>query len=128
MKFKASHSFKERKEEYLRIQLKHPNKIPIICEKDHKSTLPNNDKQKYLVEPELTLGHFMYVIRKRIKLDANQAIYMFIKGTILSSNETIHSIYHKYFDDDGFLYISYTNENTFGGVGVGPALKDIALE
>ena len=116
MKFKATHSFKERKEEYLRIKLKHPNKIPIICEKDHNSTLPTNDKQKYLVDPELTLGHFMYVIRKRIKLDASQAIYMFIKGTILSGNETIQTIYHKYFDDDGFLYISYTNENTFGGV------------
>ena len=118
MKFKATHSFKDRKDEYLRIKLKHPNKIPIICEKHHNSTLPHNEKQKYLVDPELTLGHFIYVIRKRIKLDPNQAIYMFIKGTIPSSNETIQSIYHNYIDDDGFLYMSYTNENTFGFDGV----------
>jgi GABA(A) receptor-associated protein len=114
MKFKETHSFAKRKEEYLRIKLKHPNKIPIICEKHHNSTLPTNNKQKYLVDSDLTLGHFLYVIRKRIKLDPNQAIYLFVKGAIPSSNETIQSIYNKYFDEDGFLYISYTNENTFG--------------
>ena len=119
MKFKMTHSFKDRKDEYLRIKSKYPNKIPIICEKQQNSTLPNNDKQKYLVDPDLTLGHFICVIRKRIKLDANQAIYMFLKGTIPSSNDTIQSLYHKFFDDDGFLYLTYTNENTFGGGGGG---------
>ena len=118
MKFKSMHSFNDRKEEYLRIKSKHPNKIPVICEKHHNSSLPQNDKQKYLVDPDLTLGHFMYVIRKRIKLDPSQAIYMFIQGKIPSSNETIQSIYHNYFDEDGFLYMSYTNEDTFGGSGM----------
>ena len=118
MKFKSMHSFNDRKEEYLRIKSKHPNKIPVICEKHHNSSLPQNDKQKYLVDPDLTLGHFMYVIRKRIKLDPSQAIYMFIQGKIPSSNETIQSIYHNYFDEDGFLYMSYTNEDTFVGSGM----------
>jgi len=26
----------------------------------------------------------------------------------------IHDLYDKYKDDDGFLYISYSGENTFG--------------
>ena len=30
------------------------------------------------------------------------------------SNETLDITYNKFRDEDGFLYISYTNENTFG--------------
>lgn len=114
MNFKSRLSFNDRKEEASRILLKYPNKIPIICEKHYRSTLPNNNKQKYLVDAELTLGHFIYVIRKRIKIPPEQGIYLFINGYILSSNETLYSIYHKYLDHDGFLYMYYTNENTFG--------------
>jgi GABA(A) receptor-associated protein len=112
--FKAKISFKDRKEESLRIISKYENKIPIICQKHYKSILPNSEKYKYLVEQDFTLGHFIYVIRRRIKLPPEQAIYMFIKGHIISSNETIRSIYNKYVDEDGFLYMYYTNENTFG--------------
>lgn len=114
MNFKSRIPFNDRKEESSRIMLKHPNKIPIICEKHYKSTLPNNNKHKYLVDSKLTLGQFVYVIRKRIKIPPEQGIYMFINGCILPSNETLYSIYHKYSDHDGFLYIYYTNENTFG--------------
>ena len=114
MSFKHLYSLNQRKNECEKILLKYPNRIPIICEKHYKSILPNSEKYKYLVEPDFTLGHFIYVIRRRIKLPPEQAIYMFIKGHIISSNETIRSIYNKYVDEDGFLYMYYTNENTFG--------------
>lgn len=115
-KFKDKFSLNERKLESFRILSNHEKKIPIICQKHYKSTLPDPDKYKYLVENEVTLGHFIYVIRRRIKLPPEQAIYMFIKGDIISSNETLYSIYNKYVDEDGFLYMHYTNENTFGNL------------
>lgn len=112
--FKASISFQDRVKESKRIIEKYPDKIPVICERNFTSTLPKIDKHKYLVPMDLTIGQFIYVIRKRIKITPQQAIYLFIKGHMPPSNETMNMTYSKFRDEDGFLYISYTNENTFG--------------
>ena len=114
--FKRNYSLEDRKKESIRVIGKHPDRIPIICEKHEKASciLPQVDKYKYLVPNDLTIGQFIYVIRKRIHLTPEQAIYLFVDGTIPQSNETINTVYHKHKDKDGFLYISYTNENTFG--------------
>ena len=114
--FKRNYSLEERKQESLRVMNKHPDRVPVICEKNERASmhLPQVDKYKYLVPNDLTIGQFIYVIRKRIHLTPEQAIYLFIDGMIPQSNETLNIIYHKYKDVDGFLYISYTNENTFG--------------
>jgi GABA(A) receptor-associated protein len=112
--FKASNSFQDRVKESKRIMEKYPDKIPVICERNFTSTLPKIDKHKYLVPMDLTIGQFIYVIRKRIKITPQQAIYLFIKGHMPPSNEPMNMTYSKFRDEDGFLYISYTNENTFG--------------
>lgn len=36
------------------------------------------DKKKYLVPADLTVGQFVYVIRKRIKLSPEKAIFIFV--------------------------------------------------
>ena len=114
--FKKNYSLEERKKESIRVMGKYSDRIPVICEKHERASivLPQVDKYKYLVPSDLTIGQFIYVIRKRIHLTPEQAIYLFIDGMIPQSNETLYSVYHKYKDKDGFLYISYTNENTFG--------------
>ena len=115
VKFKEQHSFAERKDEADRIMLKYPDRIPVICEPINiKPTTPILDKNKYLIPNDLTLGQFMYVIRKRMALSAEKAIYLFVHGTIPSSSELINNLYYYYRDEDGFLYISYASENVFG--------------
>jgi GABA(A) receptor-associated protein len=112
--FKRTYTFDERKLESSRVMLKYYDRIPIICDKHDNATIPQIDKYKYLVPNDLTIGQFIYVIRKRIHVTSEQAIYLFIDGIIPQSNETLSSIYHKHKDKDGFLYVRYTNENTFG--------------
>jgi len=114
--FKKNFSLEERRKESARVMEKHPDRIPVICEKHERASvlLPQVDKYKYLVPNDLTIGQFIYVIRKRIHLTPEKAIYLFIDGIIPQSNETLFNIYHTHRDRDGFLYISYTNENTFG--------------
>lgn len=112
--FKLTHSLDERMKESKRILEKYPDKIPVICERSGSSTLPTIDKHKFLVPTDLTIGQFIYVIRKRIKITPQEAIYLFIKGHMPQSSETLETTYGKFRDNDGFLYISYTNENTFG--------------
>jgi GABA(A) receptor-associated protein len=56
----------------------------------------------------------MYVIRKGLKMPAEQAIYLFINGSIPPASSRISSLYDIHKDRDKFLYINYSFENTFG--------------
>lgn len=42
---------------------------------------------RYLVPADLTVGQFVYVVRKRIKLSAEKAIFVFVKDTLPSTGE-----------------------------------------
>lgn len=39
-------------------------------------------KCRYLVPADLTVGQFVYVVRKRIKLSAEKAIFIFVKNIL----------------------------------------------
>jgi len=112
--FKKENNFDKRKEESKRIREKYPDRIPIIVEKNSNTDLPDIDKKKYLVPSDLTVGQFIYVIRKRISISPEKAIFIFIENMLPPTSELVSSIYEKHKDDDGFLYIEYSGENTFG--------------
>jgi GABA(A) receptor-associated protein len=67
-----------------------------------------------LVPNDLTVGQFQFVIRKRIKLDSQKALFIFINGKLPITSELLKNVYEKEKDDDGFLYVGYAGENTFG--------------
>ena len=79
----------------------------MICEKVEKSDIPTIDKKKYLVPSDLTVGQFCYVIRKRIKLAPEKAIFIFVNEVLPPTAALMSSIYEEHKDDDGFLYITY---------------------
>ena len=54
----------------------------------------------------------MYVIRKRIKLAPDQAIFIFVDEVLPPTAALMSSIYEEHKDEDGFLYITYSGENT----------------
>jgi GABA(A) receptor-associated protein len=113
--FKNKYPFKQRKTDCTQILLKYPDRIPIICEKHPYSRgAPDIDKHKYLVGFDLTIGQFISVIRKRMSLKPEVGLYIFIKGSIPSNSSLIQYLFLDYKDDDGFLYINYDVENTFG--------------
>ena len=98
------------------IRAKHPDRIPVIVEKRAgDKQLPDIDKKKFLVPADLSVGQFMYVIRKRIKLSPEQAIFLFVAhGTVPPSVSTLQAVYDQHKDEDGFLYLTYSGENFFG--------------
>jgi GABA(A) receptor-associated protein len=112
--FKEKYDFEKRKMEVDRIRDKYPTKIPIIVEKNKKSSVPDLDKGKFLVPADLTVGQFLHIVRKRIKLSSEQALYIFINNTIPPTSAPLTSLYEHHKDEDGFLYITYSGENTFG--------------
>ena len=98
------------------IRQKHPDRIPVIVEKRAgDKAMPDIDKKKFLVPADLSIGQFMYVIRKRIKLSPEQAIFLFVAhGTVPPSVSTLQAVYDQHKDEDGFLYLTYSGENFFG--------------
>jgi len=94
------------------------------------------------------VGQFVYVVRKRIKLSPEKAIFIFVKNILPPTGENLYfgnvflsyfvhnlhiyhfsgserlfgrsaaammsAIYEENKDEDGFLYMTYSGENTFG--------------
>ena len=81
--------------------------VQVICEKVEKSDIATIDKKKYLVPADLTVGQFVYVIRKRIKLSPEKAIFIFVDEVLPPTAALMSSIYEGHKDEDGFLYITY---------------------
>ena len=111
--FKKNSPLGERLRESSRIITKFPNRVPvIILEKNPKET--KIDKRKYLVPMDLTMGQFIYVIRKRIKFPPEKALFCFTGNFIPPTSASMSSLYYKHKDGDNFLYITISCENTFG--------------
>ena len=100
--------------ESARIRGKYGDRVPVIVERAEKSDIPTLDKKKYLVPADLTVGQFVYVIRKRIKLSAEKAIFIFVNNVLPPTAALMSAIYEEHKDEDGFLYVTYSGENTFG--------------
>lgn len=112
--FKQEHTFDKRKSEAQRIRSKYPDRVSVICEKAEKSDIVDIDKKKFLVPADLTVGQFVYVIRKRISLGPEKAIFIFVNNVLPPTAALMSQVYEDYKDADGFLYITYSGENTFG--------------
>ena len=114
--FKNKRSFNKRIEESNRIMDKYPERIPlIVCRANQSKDIPDIDRHKYLVPRDLTIGQFMHVLRQRIKLEPHVSIYLMINGfTMPATSQMLGVIYNEHSDNDGFMYITYTGESTFG--------------
>ncbi len=113
--YQKKHDFETRSSESRRIRSRYPDRIPIIMEK-HKSAhnLASMSQTKFLVPESITVSELLYILRKRIKLESQEALFLFINETMPNSSDIIKTIYSQYANEDGFLYITYSTENTFG--------------
>ena len=92
---------------------KYPDCVPVVIKKA-KEIDPEIDKTKYLVPKNLPSAEFINIIRRRIKIDSKQAIFIFVNNTLFPMHVSIQEIYSNYKSEDGILYVNYTLENTFG--------------
>jgi len=114
MEFKKQYPLYQRIQESQKVLYNYPDKVPVICEKDRRLQNCGIKKRKYLVSRDLTIGQFIYIIRNNIQMNSNMGLFLFTNGIIPSSSDTIEYIYNKFKDNDGFLYINYAFESTFG--------------
>ncbi|KAM6968298.1 gamma-aminobutyric acid receptor-associated protein-like 1 [Aplochiton taeniatus] len=117
-----------RRAEGERVRAKHPDKIPIIVERAARSRAPDLDKKKYLVPSDLTVGQLCFLIRQRVSMRPEEALFFFVNNSLPPSSSPLSAVYevnkpHKliplvdnteHHEEDLFLYMTYSNESVYG--------------
>ncbi len=111
--FKKEHKLESRKASSAIVRTRYPTRIPVIVER-HNDKVPKIDKRKFLVPEDIEFCAFAASIRNRLKLPADEALYYFIQNTLPPSNMLMSQLYKELCDEDGYLYLSYSAESTFG--------------
>jgi hypothetical protein len=85
----------QRKKESRQILQKYPDRIPVVVQRAPKSSLVDLDKHKFLVPYEVTIAQFMWILRQRLTLSPNKAIYLFVNRTLPQSRYVtlIHQLF-----------------------------------
>ena len=65
----------------------------VIVEKAPKARIGDLDKKKYLVPSDLTVGQFYFLIRKRIHLRPEDALFFFVNNVIPPTSATMGTLY-----------------------------------
>jgi GABA(A) receptor-associated protein len=114
--FKDKYTFKQRLEDSSRVREKFPNRVPVIVQKSDNSgtKVPDIDKHKFLVPSDFTIGQMVYTIRKRIELSPEKAMFLMVNGVLAPTSDTRAYIDQQYKSNDGYTYLYYSGENTFG--------------
>jgi GABA(A) receptor-associated protein len=109
------HSLSRRQLDSSRVLNKYPNRIPVIVDRGDNKT-NSIGKHKYLVPKECTLGEFQAIIRAKIHLSSTDALFCYVgkENVLCRMTDLMNDIYAQHADEDGFLYITYLQEATFG--------------
>ncbi|XP_074267570.1 autophagy-related protein 8i [Silene latifolia] len=113
--FKEELSLDERCHESTDMLAKYPDRLPVIAEKYSKSELPAIEKKKFLVPRDMSVGAFNHILSTRLQLTPGKALFIFVNDTLPPTSSLMESVYESCKDEDGFLYICYSTESTFGG-------------
>lgn len=60
------------------------------------------------------MGKFVFEIRRHMKLRPEKAIFLFVDNVLPPTGAPMSQIYDRHKDEDGFLYVTYSGESTFG--------------
>ena len=118
-KYKKNTTLEERLVKSSKMISLYPDRIPVIVEMSPSSFSYNIymkacHKIKYLVPYNITMGQFIQILRDKIKIDSSIALFFFINNKVFPITSLIGDIYKNNADEDGFLYIEFCEESTFG--------------
>lgn len=69
---------------------------------------------RFLVPRDMSVGQFIHILSSRLHLTPGKALFVFVKDTLPQTATLMDSVYESFKDKDGFLYMCYSSEKTFG--------------
>jgi GABA(A) receptor-associated protein len=117
--YKKNTPLDERKQKSAKMLSMYPNRIPVIVEMSTSSASYTSyqsaeHKIKYLVPYDICMGQFIKIIRDKLKIQSTTALFFFVNNKLFPIISVIGDIYKEHCDEDGFLYIEFCEESTFG--------------
>ncbi len=112
--FKRKTNFEQRATEANKILKKYIDRIPIICEPSANSRILTASNTKFIVPRKLTMMNFVNVIRNRLTINHKEALFFMVDKKIIRMDILIEQLYEIHKSADGFLYISYKEEDVYG--------------
>jgi GABA(A) receptor-associated protein len=107
-------SFEERKQKALSLRSKYISHIPVLIKREG-TNVPEIDSEKFLVPSDFTVSQLVCVIRKRVNVSPEKAVFLSLgKAVFPSVSQNLLELDEKYRDEDQFLRIKYYGEETFG--------------
>ncbi|XP_066594610.1 microtubule-associated proteins 1A/1B light chain 3A-like [Prorops nasuta] len=115
-RYKEKRPFAMRVAEVNAVREKYPDRIPIIVERyTGEKYLPIMGKIKFLVPDFLSVAELTRIIRLKLQLHPNQAIFLLVNQRCMASGSmTLAQLYQQEKDEDGYLYILFASQETFG--------------
>ena len=94
---------------------RYPDTVPVIIKKkETEKCLPDLPNNKCLIPRKFTIGDFIWLLRKKLKLESHKGIFIFVNGILPPNNALMETLYNEHKDPDSFLYITYCSESIFG--------------
>lgn len=100
--------------------------VPLIIQRDRVAVeLPPLKKEKYFVSKDMMIMQLKFMIIKSAgTMSKEQGLFLFFGNSkskrlehlgrgLHHSESKLSDIYNKYRDQDGFLYVTYTNVSLF---------------
>eukprot|EP00013_Stygamoeba_regulata_P005262 CAMPEP_0177628500 /NCGR_PEP_ID=MMETSP0447-20121125/165_1 /TAXON_ID=0 /ORGANISM="Stygamoeba regulata, Strain BSH-02190019" /LENGTH=160 /DNA_ID=CAMNT_0019129753 /DNA_START=47 /DNA_END=529 /DNA_ORIENTATION=+ len=117
VRFKDSHSFARRRQLAMQLRDSFPDRVPVIVEREARSSLPPLARKKFLAPENVTVAMFQSALREQMgsSLAPEEVIFLFVRGSFVPPPTALMcSVYETYRDEDGLLYATYGGQNTFG--------------
>jgi GABA(A) receptor-associated protein len=96
------------------IRSRFPTRVPIVLAADEDG----NQSEKFLAPEDMSIREFSSVIRTRMLLPAEKALFIFIdtanEHVLPPSHSLLRELYTQHKADDECLHMTFTGENTFG--------------
>ena len=110
--FKSQYTLEERMKQSSNILTKYKDSVPIYI--DFTNLSKTIEKSKFVIPNGFTVGQLLTAIRMKMTLHPACALFIFINNRLVPVTSNISSIYEINKDEDGFLYVCCSEENTFG--------------
>lgn len=93
---------------------KYLDRVPVLVDRGTtKDPFPR--KSKYIIDGTTTFGALIATIRKQMVIPAGSGLFAYtLNHKMITGSNLVVTVYNEFKSDDGFLYILYTLENTFG--------------